>query len=360
MPDRSVPIRQPPGAPRVSVLLPAYNAEATIDEAIRSVLEQTLADLELIVVDDGSSDATVDGCQAHAADARLRIIRLPSNQGRPAARNTALAAARGTYVAMLDADDRCLPERLATQADYLDTHPQVDVVASWWQGMDDSGRLRAKKRNQRRLDIDTVNCWLLFRGIIHNPTVMARRAALAGFAYDPAFPVAQDYDVWARMQLAGHRFAQIPDVLVHYRQHAGQASTARASEARARRCDIQARLLSSLGMSFTRDDVIRHNLLYTGRRLYEAEIGTPMDSDFLDWAGPWFERLAAANAASRFYPEPAFSDLLARLWFDCCRKAARTAGHGAVWQRFIGSPIGRRHLVRSPMRWASRFRRRSA
>lgn len=331
--------------PCVSVLVPAYNAAETIDESIASVLDQTWADLELIIVDDGSTDATTARCSAYT-DSRLRLISEPVNRGRPAARNRALAAARGRYVAMLDADDRCLPHRLARQVAFLDANADIDVVASWWQGMDAKGALRPQKRNQRRLSADAVNCWLLFRGIIHNPTVMARRDAVSQFAYDPAFPVAQDYDLWARMQQAGHRFAQIPEVLIHYRQHPEQASTARACEARARRCDIQARLLDSLGMQFEHDDVVRHNLLYTGRRLFQNEMGYAMDADFVAWTNQWLARLVEANRRSGFYPEPAFQNVVAGIWFDCCRKASVSAGQFATWRRFALSAIGRRYLRR--------------
>jgi len=332
--------------PRVSVLIPVYNAQHTIDSALASVFAQTWADFELIVVDDGSTDDTLERCEAYETDSRLRLIRHEQNLGRPASRNTAFDAARGEYIAMLDADDCCVPERLARQVTFLDDHSTIDVVGSWWRGMDVDGTLAPLKRNQTVLAPDMVDCQLLFRGIIHNPTVMARRSALAGFAYDTTFPVAQDYDLWARMQQAGHRFAQIPEVLLHYRHHATQASTARAEEARERRCDIQGRLLTSLGVEFDAEDVVIHNLLYTGRRLYEARMGRSMDRAFVLWAKQWFQRLLNANQVSGFYPEPAFSDLVSELWFSCCQKAARTAGHLFTWRQFIASAIGRRYLRR--------------
>ena len=146
------------------------------------------------------------------------------------------------------------------------------------------------------------------------------------------------------MQIAGHRFAQIPEVLLYYRQHAAQASTARADEARARRCDIQARLLTALGMTFTQDDVRRHNLLYTGRRLYREHTGQRMDCHFLAWASRWLDRLVAANRQSGFYPEPAFTNLVARLWVDCARKAAREAGALHALKTVLASNLGQHHL----------------
>lgn len=114
--------------PEVSIIMPAYNAERYIGEAIDSVLAQTLADWELIVVDDGSTDRT-PVILRYIGDARVRILHQ-KNQGPASARNAGLEAANGTYVAFLDADDLYLPSALADLAEYLDTHPECDIVYS--------------------------------------------------------------------------------------------------------------------------------------------------------------------------------------------------------------------------------------
>lgn len=115
--------------PRVSVLLPAYNAAGTLAAALRSVLDQTLTELEVIVVDDGSRDGTLALVQAAAtADPRVRVLRSTGNGGAAAARNIALAAARGDWLALLDADDSFTPERLARLVS-LGEAERADVVA---------------------------------------------------------------------------------------------------------------------------------------------------------------------------------------------------------------------------------------
>ncbi|RJS94689.1 glycosyltransferase family 2 protein [Salinisphaera sp. Q1T1-3] len=345
--------------PRVTVFIPAYNAQTYIAEAMQSVLDQAFADVELLVIDDCSTDETWTICQRFASDPRVRLERMPRNRSRPVVRNRGLALARGDYLALLDADDRCLPGRLAQQVAYLDRYPDIDVLATRWQGMDARGRPLKANQNVGRLSPDTVKCYLLFRGIIHNPTVMVRREAIAAYAYDPAFAVAEDYDLWARM-IPHHRFAMLADRLTAYRIYAEQASSARAAESRARRCDIQARELAALGLTFTNDDVRRHNLLYTGNRLFQRVFERPMDARDARWAADWVTRIIAANAESGRFPEPALSRLCARLLANVCRKARPRGGIGvwrALYQAGLGGALAaslvadwKQALVRSPGR----------
>ncbi len=115
--------------PRVSVLMPAYNAAGTIREAIDSALAQTLSDLEVVVVDDGSRDETAQ-IVASYADPRVRLLRNPKNLGMPATRQRGADAARGEYLAILDSDDRAHPTRFERQAAWLDAHPRCAVVGT--------------------------------------------------------------------------------------------------------------------------------------------------------------------------------------------------------------------------------------
>jgi glycosyltransferase involved in cell wall biosynthesis len=118
------------GKVKVTVLMTLYNKAPYVGEAVRSVLSQSFTDLELLVVDDASTDGGPDVVRA-IADPRIRILESERNTGRPAAANRGYAAARGEYVAVLDADDIMLPDRLAMQVAFLDAHPEVAVVGSW-------------------------------------------------------------------------------------------------------------------------------------------------------------------------------------------------------------------------------------
>src|SRR4051812_32745176 len=117
-------------APRVSVLIPAYNSGRFLTEAVESILAQTTADWELIVIDDASTDGTPERL-ASCNDARLVRLRNPTNLGQVRSINRGLAVARGRYVACLDHDDVAEPGRLERQSDFLDAHPDVSVLGAW-------------------------------------------------------------------------------------------------------------------------------------------------------------------------------------------------------------------------------------
>src|SRR3569832_774987 len=147
--------------PRVSVLMAANNSAAYIGEAIESVLNQTMDDFELIVVDDGSTDHSPGIIARYVEqDARV-IVHRQENQGFGGATNLALGLARASYIAILDSDDTMEPARLAIQADYLVAHPDITAVGSQWLAMNDRGDIVGKKQqptepNQHKTKKNTI------------------------------------------------------------------------------------------------------------------------------------------------------------------------------------------------------------
>ena len=214
-------------APRVSVLMPVYNGERYVGDAVRSVLASRFADFELLVVDDGSTDASVDeATRAAAGDRRLRVLRVPHG-GVAAARDAGLRAARGDLVANLDADDAMFPERLERQVAFLDRHPECVAVGARCVACDAAGRpVRiVGGRHLAHEAIDGAHMQGL-GGAIWNPSAtFRRRAALDAGGY-PATPHAtgEDHDFWLRLAEVG-RLANLPDVLVRYRLHDANASS---------------------------------------------------------------------------------------------------------------------------------------
>ena len=213
-------------APRVSVLVPVYNAERYVGDAVRSVLASGFADLELLVVDDGSTDASVDAAtRAAAGDRRLRVLRVPHG-GVAAARDAGLRAAQGELVANLDADDAMFPERLARQVAFLDRHPECVAVGARCVAVDGAGR-PVRIVGGRYLAHEAIDGAHMqgLGGAIWNPSAtFRRRAALDAGGY-PATPHAtgEDHDFWLRLAEVG-RLANLPDVLVRYRLHDANAS----------------------------------------------------------------------------------------------------------------------------------------
>jgi len=196
--------------PAVSVLMSVHDGAPSVAEAVASVLSQTAGDLELIVVDDGSADATPD-LLAAARDPRVRVVRQ-ERTGLTRALNRALGLARAPLVARLDADDVALPERLAYQRAFLERAPDVGLLGTAARELDADGRL--VRIVQPPVDDVTLRRALIRANPFVHSSVMARRALLerAG-GYDETLPVAQDYDLWMRLARVT-RLANLADVLV--------------------------------------------------------------------------------------------------------------------------------------------------
>lgn len=209
-------------APTVSVLMAAYNGAALLPETIGSLLAQTFADWELVVVDDGSTDGTAD-LLAAVPDLRIRLIRAPENGGVVRARNLAAAHARGRYWAALDQDDLCQPGRFAAQVAYLDGHPDTVLLGTAAAVLTD-GRVRASSLPPTTTP-DFVEYLLHLRNPLVWSSVMIR--ADAGRRLDPFiradYRYADDYDLHHRLMALG-RVARLDEELTIYRYHLAQAS----------------------------------------------------------------------------------------------------------------------------------------
>lgn len=199
--------------PAVSVVMPVYNGERFLQMALDSLWQQTFEDFELVLVDDGSTDATPDIVSAHD-DPRLRVLR-GANQGIIGALNTGLAAARGRYVARMDADDVSTPERFERQVGYLDTHPWVGLVGSSYELLDESGRHRG--RFWALTEDKDIRREFFIRNPFGHGTVMMRRD-VAALGYRPG--TMEDLDLWMRAARSW-RLANLPEVLYYWRVNPG-------------------------------------------------------------------------------------------------------------------------------------------
>jgi len=209
-------------APTVSVIIPAYNGAALIGETLASLGAQTLADWEAIVVDDVSSDATREVVAAWP-DARVRLLCNERNSGPVRTRNRAAAEAGGRYIAALDQDDLCLPDRFARQVAFLDANPAVALLGT---AADFLCEGVVGPSSYAPVTTPALLAWLTQ---IENPivwsTVMVRAEvtrALQPFTR-PEILYAEDFDLYHRVQALG-AIARLDEPLLHYRQHSGGAS----------------------------------------------------------------------------------------------------------------------------------------
>jgi glycosyltransferase involved in cell wall biosynthesis len=206
-------------APRVSVVMTVYNAERYLHETLESILRQTFRDFELIVVNDGSTDRSLEILQEYAKrDGRIRVISR-GNTGIVAAANEGIAAARGEYLARTDSDDVSMPQRFEKQVAYLDAHPDCVLVGSRVLETDpngvpvtESGHALSHEEIDRQL-LTAYGGWAVLQ-----PTTMMRTAAVRAVGgYRGRYNISEDHDLFLRLAERG-KVANLPDVLLRYRR----------------------------------------------------------------------------------------------------------------------------------------------
>jgi|GEM_PF-1613054 len=202
----------------VSILIPAYNAGTTIKACLDSCLGQTYANIEVLLLDNGSTDQTA-AIAAACNDPRLHIISQPHNLGIAPARNVLLKAAKGEYIAWIDADDTMQTARIALQTAYLDQHPETDIVGSWIQT--DNADLPVQKMPLHHHEISAL---LWFRNCMAQPALMSRNFYSAeNIFYDESYQNAlEDYELWYRLRKR-KQFANLPLCLTVYHMSTGNA-----------------------------------------------------------------------------------------------------------------------------------------
>lgn len=288
--------------PLVSVILPAYNAERHIEEAVRSILTQSFADFELLVIDDGSTDRTVERIKK-IADPRLRLLENGVNRGIVFSLNRGIDGSRGRYIARMDADDISLPRRLEKQVLLMDARPEVGLCGSWATKFFPFGPRWLQKAPEGSA---ALKAELLFATPFVHPSVMMRRSLLdrEGLRYEDGYQTAEDYRLWGRMALVTE-LAVIPEVLLRYR--VGPASVTGAvfldEDRRARR----RRALRKIWADYLREtlgSVPDDEQLDTHALFYEKRVaGERISSGDMVRAVAWAALLREWNAKSRFFDE---------------------------------------------------------
>jgi hypothetical protein len=210
-------------APLVSVVLPVFNGGDLLERSIRSVLDQTHSELELIVVDDGSTDGSAERAAA-TGDPRVRVIANTVNRGQTHGLIQGIAVARGDLVARQDADDLSHPDRLRLQVAALSANPDVVLVGTCGWMVDGAGRACGT------LDLPVTDAgigWAMLFGnpFLHSSVMFRAQAAQAAGGYDTGFRICQDYDLWSRL-LAKGRGLNLPGRLLRYRYTAQSLSHA--------------------------------------------------------------------------------------------------------------------------------------
>lgn len=303
-----------PNNPKVSVIMPVYNGEPFLLEAVDSILAQTYTDFELLVINDGSTDDTVAILQSYD-DPRIMLIHNDGNLGLIATLNRGIDLARGEYLVRMDCDDISLPERLRKQADFLDANPRVGVCGIWYREFGDL----VSRTTRCAPDHASIKCGMLFNPTIGHPSVIMRKSALLanGLRYDPGYRHAEDYQLWAQA-LKFFEFANLPEVLLYYRVHECQITRSCAEEQMQSAGEVRRSLLLELGLQPDAEEFEIHQMLSALTRPLSFKFqGLPVAYQ-LERIDRWLCRLMDANTRAGLYPEPEFSRMLIERWVGVC------------------------------------------
>jgi glycosyltransferase involved in cell wall biosynthesis len=290
--------------PRVSVVLPAFNAQDTIEAAVDSILRQSLTNLELIVVDDGSKDATPE-LLAGMHDDRLRVLSNPVNLGISHSLNKGLKEARGKFIARMDADDIAHGKRLEAQVAFMESNPKVGLCGSAVRVTDGVTSAIWRHPSQH----EDIRILMMFENPLFHPTVIFRRDVAAGRQglYEPLWDGAEDYYLWTKLSKEVV-FANLQESLVTYRQPPAAIVDGRR---RGLADKLRRQQIMGLGINPATVELALHSSI--GRWAIEELHGR------LEEVDEWLCRLVAANDKAKKYDQNLFRKVIGQRYFRVCR-----------------------------------------
>lgn len=228
--------------------MPVYNADRFIYKAISSLLGQTFRDFELIVVNDGSTDRSMEFVNS-VNDARIKVLTNEQNKGIVYSRNRGNEAARGRYIAPFDADDIARKDKFEKQIDFLEKHPDFGMIGSWALLIDEHDQL-LKKKWKVNAPPERIPAIQLFRNYFIQSAVVMRREAVPPGNYTKGFDVVEDYKMWFEISQQ-YKVWNYPDYLLKYRVHNQSITQRQKSEMNARDAKVYNFIYDSLGLDLT-------------------------------------------------------------------------------------------------------------
>lgn len=291
--------------PAISVLLPVYNAEPFLAEAIESILRQSHSDFEFIIINDGSTDQSLEIASIYAAKDKRIILISRENKGLIRTLNEGLELAKGKYIARMDADDISHPERIQKQLYFMEKNPDIIVSGTALSILGDNNKVWVPPIGNVRIRANHI-----FASSIFHPTAIIRIASIREYnlKYDETKVDAEDYDLWVRASQYG-KLGNISDVLLQYRRHEGAVGVKKIDSQR--KCANKIRgqlLLNHFTCNISDEEIEIHNLI-CNRNIYELK-------DKINAAILWLEKLKSCNYENKYCLSGTLNTVITkyRLW----------------------------------------------
>ena len=298
-------------APLVSVLMPVYNAEKYVAEAIESILNQTYTNFEFLIFNDGSTDASAAIINRYH-DNRIRLINAPENTGYVPHLNAGIDLAKGKYIARMDADDISIGTRLEKQVAFMEANPEVGLVGTAINTFDANGPVFTWFPEQTH---EAVKCYMLFDTCFAHPSVMLRKEILLQhqLRYDATYMPAEDYKLWTDLVLITQA-ANLKEPLLNYRESVTQISQQKSHLQVGNANRVRREMLGHIGIEPTPEQLD-----------FQAEIldgHWPPNKQFFSSVLEWFNFLIMSNRRTNFFEPEELGKTLSKLLYRHCLEHA--------------------------------------
>lgn len=296
----------------ITVLMPAFNASKYIATAIQSILTQSFTDFELLIIDDGSTDNSLQVIQSFK-DKRIRIIQNEKNLGLIKTLNKGIKSAKGKYIARMDADDISLPQRLEKQFNFLEQNPQFALVGT------QATFIRQNQITNKVFEIPTnseiLPIYSLFYCPFVHPSVMIRTDILKNFYYSEDFTASEDYELWTRI-LRTYKGKNLAEALLQYRIHDNNSSNIHNDKQIESVRKIYQRNLEYIGMPYNEEDL---DVFLKASGSYHQNLTI----DELQKVKLWLLKMHFFLLTKDKYKAEYIKEVLKIIWFDVCVKATK-------------------------------------
>jgi glycosyltransferase involved in cell wall biosynthesis len=299
--------------PKISVIMPMYNASIYVEKTINSILSQTFSDFEFIIVDDMSTDSSFE-IVSKIKDSRIKLYKNNENMGAGNTRNIAIGFSAAPIIALTDADDISSHKRLEIQYNFMLKHPEIDVCGAYSLNCDENdkiiGRCIAPSKNE------DIRATLFFRNCFLNSSVILKKSIFDYYKYDQNFAPSEDFDLWTKLS-SKCKFYNIPKFLVTYRVFENQISQSGSAKQISNARIIQKRNLLELYENLDDCDIEKHFNIFVWKGLFERKGFSNEKRKNMQFKEilEWFDFLLQKNKQKQIYENSAFFFHLQKILF---------------------------------------------
>lgn len=297
--------------PLISVLMPVFNGDKYLVEAIESILNQTFTNFEFIIIDDGSNDKTPEILKQFVnKDTRIKVISNSENKGISTTLNVGLKIAIAPLIARMDADDFSYPNRLMIQYKFMQQNPDISVCGSALKIYESLGNICIPP-----LEHNSIKAMLLYENCLYHPSVIFKKSdVLNNGGYDDYFSGAEDYELWSRLSLKPNiRFSNIAEPLLRYRMHPDTDRRYYLAKQKKLMELIRQKLLKHFGFISSEDELKYHQLISADSRGTLADINNCVQ---------WLEKVELVNSMKHVFPQNCMRQVIKKWWINFCIKLA--------------------------------------